>query len=72
MQTWHANTSLLLSLIYKNMLQIYWMSYKAQIRPKPTQGCRADDDDDDDDDDKAHLWAKLKVYILLHCLLKTL
>jgi len=48
------------------------MSYKAQIRPKPTQGCRADDDDDDDDDDKAHLWAKLKVYILLHCLLKTL
>jgi len=22
-------------------------------RPRPTQGCRADDDDDDDDDDDA-------------------
>jgi len=47
------------------MLQIYWMSYKAQTRPKPTQGCRANDDED-----KAQLWAKLKVYILLHCLFK--
>lgn len=44
------------------------MSYKAQIRPKPTQGCRADDDNDDDD--KAQLRAKLNVYILLHCLFK--
>jgi hypothetical protein len=37
------------------------------MRPKPTQGCTADDDDDDD---KAHLWAKLKVHIVLHCLFK--
>jgi hypothetical protein len=27
-------------------------------RPKPTQGCRADDDVDDDDDDGDGLWPK--------------
>jgi hypothetical protein len=25
------------------------------MRPRPTQGCRADDDDDDDDDEDDHL-----------------
>jgi len=43
------------------MTQIKRDTLALKRRPKPTQGCRADDDDDDDDDDENCLmYIKLK------------
>jgi len=33
-------------------------------RPRPTQGCRADDEDDDDDDDDDDEWHHTNFYTI--------